>query len=155
MSLTGLRRGEASSLRWSDIDFNDKTFTIHKTKNGDPLTLPLGEYTLSMLEDRRRRYGNYDYIFPGPGKFGYLAEPKKGIYKVIQNTGIQFTCHDLRRTFITIAESLEISSYALKRLVNHRVHDVTAGYIIFNVERLRAPVTRIEEFILGQVDVAV
>jgi len=36
--------------------------------------------------------------------------------KVIETTGIQFTVHDLRRTFITIAESLDIAAYALNLL---------------------------------------
>lgn len=123
---TGLRRGEASSLKWKDIDFNDRTFTIQKTKNGDPLTLPIGDHIFELLQDRWGHYGNYDYVFPGSGKSGHLAEPKKGIYRVAETTGINFTCHDLRRTFITIAESLDISAYALKRLVNHRVSDVTS-----------------------------
>lgn len=150
---TGLRRNEAASLRWSDIDFVDRTFTINKTKNGDPLTLPLGAYMLELFEQRRKRYHNYEFVFPGTGKEGYLAEPKKGIYRVIQNTGIQFTCHDLRRTFVTIAESLDLSHYSIKRLVNHRMtSDVTSGYIIYNVERLRSAVDKIETFILGQVE---
>ena len=38
--------------------------------------------------------------------------------------------------------------YALKRLLNHRdVNDVTAGYIISNVERLRAPMALISDVI--------
>lgn len=150
---TGLRRNEAASLRWSDIDFEDNTFTIQKTKNGDPLVLPLGAYMRDVFKKRRKQYHNYEFVFPGTGKQGHLAEPKKGIYKVIQTTGIQFTCHDLRRTFVTIAESLELSTYAIKRLVNHRMTgDVTSGYIIFNPERLRGAVDRIEDFILEQVD---
>ncbi|MDP7221974.1 MAG: tyrosine-type recombinase/integrase [Alphaproteobacteria bacterium] len=148
---TGLRRGEACALRWSDIDFNDKTYTITKTKNGDPLTLPLGEYMFALFKKRWKRYGNYEYVFPGPGEHGHLVEPKKGIYRVIQNSGVVFSCHDLRRTFITIAESLDMSQYAIKRLVNHRVTDVTGGYIIFDVERLRDPVQRIEDFIVEKV----
>ncbi len=150
---TGLRRSEAASLRWGDIDFIDKTFTIQKTKNGDPLILPFGEYLNSMFENRSKRYHNQEFVFPGSGKHGHLAEPKAGIYKVIQNCGISFTCHDLRRTFITIAESLDLSHYAIKRLVNHRMtSDVTSSYIIFNAERLRGAVEKIEEFILEQVD---
>lgn len=148
---TGLRRGEAASLRWSNVNFEDRVLSIEDTKNGDPLTLPLGNFLHGLLEARRRRYGNYEYIFPGPGAFGYLVEPKKGINKVIKASGISFSCHDLRRTFITIAESLDISAYALKRLVNHRVTDVTGGYIIVDVERLRKPVAVIERFILERV----
>lgn len=148
---TGLRRGEAARLRWVDIDFKDRTFTIPETKNGDPLTLPLSTFLFDLLQERRRRYGNYEYVFPGPGKHGYLAEPKKGVYKVIEASGVQFTCHDLRRTFITIAESLDLSHYALKRLINHRVTDITGSYIIVDVERLREPVQGIARFILEKV----
>ena len=94
---------------------------------------------------------NYEFVFPGPGQHGYLAEPKKGVYKVIERCGVQFTCHDMRRTFITVAESLDISAYALKRLINHRVTDVTGGYIIMDAERLRRPATQVEQFILEKV----
>ncbi len=150
---TGLRRNEAASLKWSNVCFRAKEFTIEDTKNGDPLTLPLGSFLLEMLMERRKRFGNCAYVFPGPGKHGFLAEPKKGVKKVIENSNVQFICHDLRRTFITIAESLDISTYALKRLINHRVTDVTGGYIIVDVERLRGPVAKIESFILEKVDV--
>ena len=49
----------------------------------------------------------------------------------------------------TIAESLDIPHYALKRLLNHRLSgDVTAGYIVSDVERLRMPVDRVAQQIL-------
>ena len=68
---------------------------------------------------------------------------------VINATGIHFTVHDLRRTFITIAESLDIPAYALKRLMNHKMsNDVTAGYIVADVERLRKPMQLITDYIL-------
>lgn len=61
--------------------------------------------------------------------------------------------HDLRRTFISIAESLDIPAYALKRLLNHRADtDVTGGYIVIGVERLRLPVERIAARILELAD---
>lgn len=62
--------------------------------------------------------------------------------------------HDLRRTFITIAESLDIPAYALKRLLNHKMNgDVTAGYIMLDVERLRNPMQMIADHILLKVGV--
>ncbi len=67
---------------------------------------------------------------------------------MIEKSGITFSCHDLRRTFITIAESLDIPHYALKRLINHTDGgDVTAGFIVTEVERLRAPTERITDCI--------
>ncbi len=148
---TGLRKTEAASLKWTDVDFSDRTFTIKKTKNGDPLTLPMGDYVFAMFKKRFEQYSNKLHVFHGSGKSGHLVEPKTSIYKIIKETGISFTCHDLRRTFITMAESLEISGYALKRLINHRSNDVTSGYIIIDVERLRSPVSKIEKFILEKV----
>lgn len=149
---TGMRRAEAAALRWVDVDFKDRTFTIPDTKNGDPLTLPMSDYLHQLFQRRFQKYGGGIFVFPGPGKNGFLAEPKKGVYKVIKASGIQFTCHDLRRTFITIAESLDISTYSMKRLINHRMTDITGGYIIVDVERLRAPVQRIAQYIEEQVN---
>lgn len=70
--------------------------------------------------------------------------------KVIQESGVHFTVHDLRRTFITVAESLNISAYALKSLLNHKMsNDVTAGYIIKDAERLREPIQKITDYLLS------
>lgn len=71
--------------------------------------------------------------------------------KVIASSGVSFTVHDLRRTFITVAESLDIPAYALKRLLNHKMmNDVTAGYIMLDIERLRAPMQMITDHLLMQ-----
>lgn len=146
---TGLRKGEAESLRWDDVDLKDKTITITQTKNGDVLTLPLSAYLHQLFQRRFQRYGGGEFVFPSTGAKGHLTEPKKGIYRVICETGIQFSCHDLRRTFLTLSESMDISAYALKRLVNHRIaNDITSSYIVSNHERLREPVERIAQHIL-------
>lgn len=47
-----------------------------------------------------------------------------------------------------------LSVYALKRLLNHKLNnDVTAGYIIMDVERLRLPMQRITDYILNCIDI--
>ena len=57
--------------------------------------------------------------------------------------------HDLRRTFATIADSLTITQYTIKRLLNHKSGaDVTAGYIISDFDQLREPTERIAARIL-------
>lgn len=77
-------------------------------------------------------------------------EPRKQMAKVTEVSEVAFTVHDLRRTFITVAESLDISAYAVKRLVNHKMNgDVTAGYIVADAERLREPMQRITDYLLS------
>src|SRR3990167_5173888 len=91
--------------------------------------------------ERRSRNKTSEFVFP--------AEPKKAVNRVVELSGVQFTLHDLRRTFATIADSLDLPAYALKRLLNHKMNnDVTAGYIMKDVERLRKPIQIITNFLV-------
>jgi integrase len=146
---TGMRRGELQRLRWENIDLEERKLHLPVTKNGDPLMLPLSDYLLNLLKDRKNKADASPWVFPGNGPRGHLMEPKKFLKRVAMDSGVSFTLHDLRRTYITIAESLDIPHYALKRLLNHRTSsDVTGGYIIINVDRLRGPVELITACIL-------
>lgn len=127
---TGMRRNEAAKLQWKDIDFSNKRITVHDTKNGDALELPLSNYLYEMLNYRHQNSNPFSpYVFPSSGKKGYIQEVRRNIWKVKEKSGVSFILHDLRRTFITIAESLDIPHYSLKYLLNHRTDsDVTGGY---------------------------
>jgi integrase len=143
---TGLRREEAVRLRRQDIDFAGRTLTINDTKNRQPHTLPLSDFLHTMLRSRCNSIQG-EYVFPGDGVRGHLVSPKKAKAKVIETTGISFSLHDLRRTFTTIAESLDIPAYALKRMLNHSDgSDVTAGYVVASVERLREPMQKVADY---------
>lgn len=146
--LTGLRRQEAATLRWDQVDLKDKTLTVLDTKNHESHTLPLSNYLYELLLSRSEKKTN-EYVFPGTGAAGHIIEPRKQMANVTKLSGIHFTVHDLRRTFITIAEGLDISAYALKRLMNHKMNgDITAGYIVTDVERLRKPMQQITDYFL-------
>lgn len=144
--LTGLRRSEAQGLRWADVDFAAKTLTIHDTKNHEPHTLPLSDYLETMLSQRKKK-SQGDMVLSGPtGKpyksFRYAEE------RIFKTTGIRLSPHDLRRSFATAAESLNISTFAVKRLLNHKQNDVTAGYIQITPDRLREPMQKITDYFL-------
>ncbi len=149
--LTGCRKAEAAKLQWADVDLVDRSYVLRDPKNGRPMQLPLSDYLVDMLTKRK---ASGAYVFPGDGASGYLVEPKRQIAKVIEKTEITFTMHDLRRTFVTIAESLDISSFSVKALVNHKQgDDVTSGYIQLNVERLRLPMQAVTDFMLNSAGV--
>jgi integrase len=149
---TGMRRSEIARLRWEYIDLDGRTLKVPMTKNGDPLELPLSCFLHELLLTRRDSDPEGEWVFPGRGESGHMVETKKFYARVTKRSGIKFTLHDLRRTFVTIAESLDIPHYALKRLLNHRADsDVTGGYIVIDVERLRVPVERVAGRILEMV----
>jgi integrase len=145
--LTGLRRSEVLGLTWDSLDFNTRTLTITDTKNREPHTLPLSGYLLELLRERKARSPN-GYVFSAPD--GERISNFRDVTRYIEERcGLHVTLHDLRRTFATIAEGLDIPAYALKRLLNHKQSsDVTAGYIVADVERLRAPMEKITDFVL-------
>jgi integrase len=146
---TGLRRQEAMKLQWDQVNLKAKTLTVIDTKNRNPLTLPFGTFILKLLKDRKSKATDSPFVFPGSGKTGHLVESKYQTAQVTKESGIKFCLHDLRRVFINTAESLDISSYAVKQLVNHSVNgDVTAGYMVSDPERLRKPMERIETHLL-------
>ena len=151
---TGLRRQEAATLTWKQVDFDEGCFTIPDTKNKQPHTLPLSDYLRALLTKRRAESAS-PYVFPGNGKTGFIVEPRRAIDAVTTSTGIAFSCHDLRRTFATIAESLDLSGYTVKALLNHKqqLGDVTGGYIILNVDRLREPMQRVTDAILERIKI--
>ena len=146
---TGLRRQEAMKLRWDQVNLKAKTLTVIDTKNRNPLTLPFGTFILKLLKDRKSKATDSPFVFPGSGKTGHLVESKYQTAQVTKESGIKFCLHDLRRVFINTAESLDISSYAVKQLVNHSTNgDVTSGYLVSDPERLRKPMERIETHLL-------
>ncbi|MFA5924729.1 MAG: integrase family protein [Methylococcaceae bacterium] len=146
--LTGCRKDESAKLQWTDIDLTDNSYVLRDPKNGRAMQLPLSDYLVDMLTIRKAN-STSAFVFPGDGARGYLVEPKRQLAKIIEKTDMPFAMHDLRRTFVTIAESLDISSFAVKALVNHKSgDDVTSGYIQLNVERLRKPMQTITDFIL-------
>ena len=147
--MTGLRRSEGLNLRWEDVDLTNRTLTVRDTKNGTDHTLPLSDYVHGLLESRRAVDPEGEQVFPSYGAAGRLADPRRALKRVATASGVPFTPHDLRRTFITVAESIDIPAYALKRLLNHKMSgDITAGYIITDVERLRRPMQQVTDFML-------
>ncbi len=146
--LTGLRKNEAARLEWANVDLTAKTLTVRDTKNHSDHTLPLSDYLFDLLARRKATAVNA-YVFPGTGAGGYIVEPRKQMAMVTKASGVAFTVHDLRRSFVTFAESLDISAYALKKLLNHSTAaDITEGYLIINIERLREPMQKITDFVL-------
>lgn len=150
--LTGLRAGEAAALPWSDVDLEAATFIVRDTKNRQPHELPLSDYLLELLTAQRERVSGA-YVFPGLHGKGHIKSAESAIRKIKEASGVEFCLHDLRRTFATVAESLDVPAYAVKRLLNHaQAGDVTAGYIVTDVERLRVPMQRITDYLLKLCD---
>ncbi|ELJ4218300.1 integrase family protein [Salmonella enterica] len=155
---TGLRRAEVFGLEWERVKMSGCYFWIDKTKNGDPLELPITDTLYAIFKRRKEmRTDDNPYVFPA-AQGGIITDPRRVIDQISQETTqnsveppIAFTCHDARRTFGSIAELAGVGSYILKRLMNHktmRSADVTQGYLHFSADELKEPAKKIERAIL-------
>ncbi|HEY9755406.1 MAG TPA: tyrosine-type recombinase/integrase [Oculatellaceae cyanobacterium] len=147
--LTGCRKSEAAKLRWDAVDLMGSTVVFVDTKNGDSVKLPISSF-LSSLLTLQRSSNKSAFVFPGESVDGHISIDNEFYLRTAKKAGIRFTPHDARRTFACVADSLELPLQTIKRLLNHRTNDVTTGYIIHNVERLRKPVEQITHEILRQ-----
>ncbi|MBX9947763.1 MAG: integrase family protein [Candidatus Obscuribacterales bacterium] len=149
--LTGLRKTEGATLRWEDIDFESKVLTIRAeiAKNGTEHRLPLSDFLFDLLHRRFLARTNCEFVFPGRGGKLPMVDSDLVIKGVGTKANCPFILHDLRRTFLTVAERLALSYVVLKKLANHSgKNDTTFGYVVVDVERLREPMQMItNEFV--------
>lgn len=144
---TGLRREEALNLKWAHVDLQERTLTVLDPKNHRDHLLPLSDFLLELMT-RRKSITASEYVF-ADSQGRRISNFRYAQASIEKASGIKFCIHDLRRTFATVAESLDIPAYALKRLLNHADGaDVTAGYIVPNGERLRGPMQKITDYLL-------
>lgn len=130
-----------------------RTITFRDTKNRTDHELPMGDRLTAILA-ARREFAGPEFVFSLAN--GQMApDDLRGAFARIEKaTNIRATAHDLRRTFAGVVNSLDISAYKLKRLLNHisgNRNDVTAGYVgEISTDDLREPMQRIEDFMLRE-----
>ena len=124
--LTGLRRGEAASLKWEWIDTGERIITIPNTgtKNKRAHSFPYGEKAAGIFEALPH---TGDYLFPASrthvrGKptahFNGWTKAKPQFDATLEDVA-PYTLHDLRRTFDSTLASLGVPLHVSDKLLNH------------------------------------
>jgi integrase len=145
---TGLRRREASALPWSEVDFATRVIRLPRVraKGKRKMDLPMSSFVRDLLVARRALGDDGGWVFGADSASGHLEEPRSAFEQIAEATGIKVSAHDLRRSFVTVAEASDISGMALKALVNHAIGgDVTEGYVQMSIERLRGPAQKVAD----------
>ncbi|MEI7996095.1 MAG: integrase family protein [Methylococcaceae bacterium] len=145
---TGLRDTDVRYLEWKDVDFKNDCFIARNTKNHSDFTAYIAPQIKPYLRSLQALTGNGQYLFTGDAKDGIMNIPRKPITQVCNETGIEFSSHDLKRTFLTIGEAAMIPFSLLKALANHKTDsDVTGGYINPEANTLRQATYKIADYI--------
>ena len=148
----GFRSSELLTLEWSNVDLRSKKITIYDTKNRTDHSLPIPHVLLAHIKTLKEQTGIYQWCFAGDKQLTPMAVPAKPVKAVTKATGVEFSPHDCRRTFATIAEAVNLPLTMIKRLMNHvTTNDVTGGYIVTEEETLRVAIDKVADYIQARV----
>jgi len=148
----GFRSTELLTLEWSHVDIKDLSITLLDTKNGSNHRLPIPSVLLPHIVSLQGQTGGSQWVFAGNDPTSPMAVPAKPIKAVTTACGVEFSPHDCRRTFATIAEAVSLPMSMIKRLMNHvTTNDVTGGYIVTEEETLRMAINKVAEYIQSRV----
>jgi integrase len=146
--LTGMRRNEIANLTWSNVNFTREELHLtakQNLKSKRKWTIPLTPPLLDILN--RRRDMEVETPFA-------VKEPRRAINRVKDWSGVEFSMHDLRRSFASHAEATRMPLKTLKLLMNHSTDgDVTLGYVR-NRDVLKKELQILHNYILDKTGVA-
>lgn len=140
--LTGARKSNVLSMSWDEISFDRCEWKIPETKNGDSITIPLTEESIRILKSRKElnkiEFAGSEFVFPGTGKSGHLADPKKPWKRILKKAKItDFRIHDLRRTMGSYQAIMGANSYTIGKSLGHKSQAATAIYARMNLDPVR------------------
>lgn len=147
--LTGARRGELSTLQWSDVDFRWGSLSIRDKVEGERV-IPLTPYAAFLIDSLPRRN---EWVFSSPtAKSGRLIEPRIQHNKALKVAGIEgLTLHGLRRSFGTLSEWVEVPAGIVAQIQGHKPSaTVEKHYRQRPLDLLKQWHTKIEGWILEQ-----
>lgn len=162
---TGLRLNEAASLEWGAVNLTSKSrwldndgdrvelpprsFVLLDTKNKGVYRVPMADFVFDIFSRRQSMVADGQRLVFHNAKGGTLGDMRKTFAHVINDSGVQFTPHDLRRTFASRARGLGFDVSMVATLLHHKKGDVTEGYIIY--DGLESHMQRIAEAFLREV----
>lgn len=142
--LTGARREEMAGLRWQDVDFRWSALWVKDKVEEAGRKIPLTPYLASLLQDLKRRnetpppkyrilngkriendlaaWAPSPWVFSSPSATnGRLSDPSNAHKRALAVAGLpSVTLHGLRRTFINLAEWIEMPVGIVAEITGHK-----------------------------------
>ena len=135
--LTGARRSEVLSAKWSDLDFEGGRWRIPQTKAGRWHLLPIPGPLQHMLLNLPRDAHN-PYVFVGRRQRSHLVNIDKAWRKIRKQAGLEdLRIHDLRRSLGSWLAGSGTSLTIIGKILNHSQPSTTAIYSRLNLDPLR------------------
>lgn len=147
--LTGLRKEELLTLKWTDIDLERKELKLTDTKNGKAHYLPLSVAAIDVLKQVQRVEDN-PYVIVGKNPGCHLVNIAKPWERIRKAAGLEdVRLHDLRRTVGSWLAQSGSSLHLIGKVLNHSNQSTTAIYARFGQDNVRDALEQHGQQILG------
>jgi integrase len=148
-AMTGMRRGEITNLRWSDVDVQRKLISIQsnptfKTKQGKKRVVPMSDLVFNQLSAKTSR-ATCEYVFHIGGRKINDDHAGKKLRAYVDEAGLnpKLHFHSLRHTFASWLVQDGVSLYEVQKLLGHSNIAITQVYSHLQPETLHSTVNRI------------
>ncbi|RWC87641.1 MAG: DUF4102 domain-containing protein [Mesorhizobium sp.] len=141
-ALTGCRREEIASLKWSEVNLGEGLLELEDSKTGQSIR-PLGAAAMTLLE-RLPREGSSTFVFPAERGDSYFQGTKRIWAKVIKKAELPgVTPHTLRHTIGSTAVSTGEALALTGAILGHSNPRSTAIYAHVQNDPSRRAVNRV------------
>jgi len=137
--LLGMRFGEIVSLKWEDIDFENKCITLEQTKNGDMRVLPLTrvvEEILSLCQKTDLTHGLIFKPSSATNRSG-VVDIRNAFVKALVKADIKdFRFHDLRHAAASYLAMSGATQGELMAILGHKSPTMTRRYAHYSQKHI-------------------
>ena len=124
--LTGQRLNEVAGMRWDEVGFDAKTWTLpgERVKNGNKHEVPLSDLAIEILKARPRIKTTKGFVFTTTrdAAVSGFSRAKDRLDAAIMGEGNaieHWTFHDLRRTMASGMARIGIQLPVIEKILNH------------------------------------
>ena len=119
MTDAGFRIGEACTLRWANVDFDNGVIYVYRPKVSNDDFIPMTNRLLFTLQDRRKRIDG-EYVFPERYKGHKSVKKNCALTAAFRRAGLtNVSPHCLRKTFATRLLSRGAAITDVQHLLGH------------------------------------
>jgi integrase len=139
---TGLRKGSQYSLTWDMVDFRSRMLNISRTKNDEPIHVPLNDAAVAALRVVRTRGDGKGRVFQSKKTGEPLENGRHWFDDAVIEAGIKnFRWHDLRHTFASRLRMRGAPLEDIADLLGHKSLTMTRRYAHLGPNKLHAVVS--------------
>ena len=152
LKLTGCRRSEVLTLRWTNVDLETGELNLADAKSG-PRSVQLPPTAVQLLTTLPRRKDS-PWVFPGNDRHGrFGAEGLDHVWRTVRaRAGLEdVRLHDLRHSFASRALALGETLPVIGKLLGHSDIETTARYAHLARDSVHEAAERIADSIAADI----